>query len=828
MQIQGRQRERVEPSLWQALPYFLPVAVILLVANAAVRGGWWMLPPLTFFLFADTFDKAFGTEERNINPETAKKEQLIWYKLALWTCVTLWPITLVFALWQMLVVGDLAFWEVLLMAFVVANVSTMILVAGHDVIHERSNWQRWIGEFLLSSVGCAHYAGDHIYIHHAHVATPRDPMSARKGQTFWQYFPWAVGGSLLGSWRTVCKRLEQRHLPSWHLSNPFWRYLLFTTAWFALAAAMGGLWGLFIFSIHVALSFLSLRLGDYIEHYGLTRLHLANGRFETVQPWHSWCAAARFSNWLYYNTQRHADHHCKPTRFYPLLQNRPGEEAPRMPGGYAAVTNMAMSPKRWFETMDPLVEAWRRRHYPQISNWSVYDSQAFASRPDSFDAITEIHATAPRLSHWLERFPELLDSLKEKEFTDLDIPSGFGPDPEFEAIARSGLTRLYWTREYGVADMRQHIADIPTQGVRETVAAVRAWSNAKVFQIAMHMVRGNLLPIEAETALSNVAEAAVVSVLTAVCEHFGDRCEEGGVAVVVLGDLASGEVTSGVELNLVFVYDGRARRHLKVLCRRYWQALQALARGSLLFAPLAGSANTAHSLAGFVEHHATVASHAESLSLTRARCIFTGGKPEMAATFENARHRILADPRHRDALIAMLEEQLDRNTNPDREAEPCLHAVANGPGGTRDLDGIARLLQLSHVAAPAEHGAPSAVSVFRAAQEHGTISGPACQSLVEAARMLRNFKGILALTMNPADPVESASPTAKAVVAKACGCSNLHSLATRLDELAVAAAAEIDAIWQQMLDLHCDGRTAAPTQRHQPTPNEVTHLNAHA
>ena len=800
--VKGCSRESLAPSFRQALPYFLPLLVVLLVANAAVQGGWWIAVPLIFFFFAETFDQLFGTEERNIDLVKASDNQLSWYQLALWTCVTLWPITLVFVLWQMLVVGRLALWEVLLMAFVVGNVSTMILVAGHDVIHERTNWKRWIGEFLLSSVGCAHYAGDHIYVHHAHVATPHDPMSSRKGQTFWQYLPWAIGGSIIRSWRDVCRRLALRHLPPWHISNPFWRYALFNVAWFVLAYWMGGVWGVFVFSIHVALAILTLRLGDYIEHYGLTRLHLSNGRFEPVQAWHSWSAAARYSNWLYYNTQRHADHHCKPRRFYALLQNRAGEQAPRMPSGYAAMSNMAMSPKRWFETMDPLVDAWRLHHYPRISNWSVYDSSAFAARPQSFDAIAEIHAAAPRLSHWIERFPELLDSLHQKEFTDLDIPSGFGPDPEFETIARSGLTRLYWTREFGVSEMLQHIADIPVQGVRETVDAVRVWSNAQAFQIGMHTIRGNLSPIEAETALSNVAEASVVAVLSAAREHFGDRCVEDSVAAIVLDDLASGEVMPGCDLNVLFVYDGKTtrHRHLKMLCSRYRRVLQDLSRGSILFSPLTTHTEhkVVHSLAGFAEHHTSMHRATESLSLTRARCVFTSGEPEIATKFESARCGLLADPRFRNTLVEMLREEWSvRQVEPANANPP---EIDHMPGGCKDVDCIARLLQLTFNVAPAGNKAPRAMSVFQLACEQGVVSDVGCRKLEEAVTMWHNLKGIQALVMNNKAAGETVSSSVKAVIAKSCGVNDFDSLTIRVGEIATSASYEIDALRRQLLD----------------------------
>ncbi|MCY4189009.1 MAG: alkane 1-monooxygenase, partial [Bryobacterales bacterium] len=357
---------RVEPSFLHALPYFTPVAVLLLLANAAVQGSWWMAVPLVFFLLAEPLDKIFGIEERNMDPAVGVDSRLAWYQAALWSYVALWPLTLVFVFWQILAAGHLATWEVLVMAIVLGNVATIILVAGHEVIHERTIWQRRLGEFLLGSVCCAQYASEHVYVHHAWVGTPHDPMTARKGQSLWQYLPRAWAGSMLASWRTVRERLALRRRSMWHYTNPFWRYALCNGSWLALAYWMGGVLGIAVFAIQSAYALFLLRVGDYVEHYGLVRLCLPSGRFERAQPWHSWNAVSKFSNWLYYNTQRHSDHHDKPTRVFPLPQNQAAELAPRMPGGYAKVFNLALSPRRWFATMDPYVDQWRARFYPQV------------------------------------------------------------------------------------------------------------------------------------------------------------------------------------------------------------------------------------------------------------------------------------------------------------------------------------------------------------------------------------------------------------------------------------------------------------------------------
>ena len=234
--------------------------------------------------------------------------------------------------------------------------------------------------------------------------------------------------------------------------------------------------------------------------------------------------------------------------------------------------NIVLRPKRWFEKMDPLVDQWRKHFYPEIDDWSAYDSPITAARPDAFEAIVEIFGAAPRLAGRIERNPELLDCLQDREFTDLDLPKGFGPDEEYETIARRGLARVYWTHELSVQEMKDRIAEIPAADARETAEVVRNWSNDKAFQIGMHVVRGNLSPAEAGAALSNLAEASIAAVLAAVVADRVDRAGplgEGGVAAILLGDLASREACPGVVIDMLFVHDGgRAGEHER-LCRRF-------------------------------------------------------------------------------------------------------------------------------------------------------------------------------------------------------------------------------------------------------------------
>ena len=780
----------VEPSFRNALPHFLALAIFPFVINAAIHGGWWIALPLAFYWFVSLFEARLGEDERNMDPEHTPEDRLFWYKLPVWIWAVLWPVTLVFSLWQMLVAGHLLAWEIALMAVVLTMVAQSVFIAGHEMIHRLSVWERRFGEFLLSSVSYPHYATEHIYIHHALVGTPWDAGSAPKGQSFWNYFPREVASNLTESWRVQRRRLARRHLPVWHYSNPFWRYFFECALWYGLIWWMGGAWAVAVYVVLCLGVVFSMKISNYLQHYGLRRIHLPSGKFERVQPWHAWSVDRKLDNWLFFNMQRHADHHAAAGRRYPLMQHHGADMSPQLPGGYGKMFALVLFPRRWFATMDPLVDEWRARFYPQIKDWSAYDSPAFAARPDAFEAIEEILGAAPRLGEWINRSPELLDNLQKKEFTDLDIPAGFGPDPEFEALARRGLARVYWTHEFGVNEMKEEIADIPVQGVREAVEIARGWSNGKTFQIGVHTMRGNLTPVEAGKALSNVAEASIAAVLSAVEEEFAGRATGGGVAAVVLGDLASGEAAPGARLEVVFVHAGGPPKPHESLCRSFFEGLRELSRDNMLFAPIGRDRQLGpvRSLEGFSQHHRCAGTPRELLDLTRTRCVFTSGGADLAGRFDEARQHVLIHGAARDRLVEELRER-----GGDAPAPGPL-SIGDMRGGLRDIERAARLLYVANAEAASATPAPSAASVFEAAGGCGLMPRDAAERLAEAAALWRNLRGVLRLVADDDLAAETAGPKVESVIARVCGSSDFNTLTATVRETATRAAADIDAL----------------------------------
>jgi alkane 1-monooxygenase len=360
-------------NLASALPFWLSLLFVPIIAAGALWGGWWLaLAPVYGFVIITLLDAASGLNTQNPDPETPDA-QLFWYRLV---TVIWFPVQmgLIFAtLWWSVTHGDLGFWGQVALFYGVGVASGAVgIVYAHEMMHQKNPLERWLADLLLASVLYSHFRSEHLHVHHRYVATPRDPVSARYNEGFWRFFLRVLLACPQSAWRAEVAMLARKGLPAWHRSNPFWRYGALQAGFLALAVAIGGWAGLGLFLWQAFIAVLHLELTNYIEHYGLTRKHLGEGRYEHVQPRHSWNAAHRASNWLLINLQRHSDHHYKPERRFPLLQTHGSEAAPQLPYGYPAMVIMAAIPPLWRRVMNPRVRAWRRQFYPEIGDWSAY------------------------------------------------------------------------------------------------------------------------------------------------------------------------------------------------------------------------------------------------------------------------------------------------------------------------------------------------------------------------------------------------------------------------------------------------------------------------
>lgn len=359
---------------WHALPFFMTFATAPLLAVGAAHGGWtvFLLPLVTWALF-DVLDLVLGLDESNADPDTPEA-RLSWHRAVtiLWFPV---QAAMTFGLvWYAPTADHLALWEKVALFFGLGVVNGAVgIVYAHELLHQRNRFERALADLLLACVLYSHFRSEHLRVHHLHVGTSRDPVSARYNEGFHRFFWRVLRTCAPSAWRAERALLARGGLSMRSRRNPFWLYAALQAAMLALALALGGWQGLALFLFQALVAIWQLELVNYIEHYGLTRRHLGAGRYEPVGPRHSWNAAHRASNWFLINLQRHSDHHFKPDRRYPLLQTYAADEAPQLPFGYPLMAAVAMVPPVWRRVMNRRVRAWRRQWYPDVTDWKPYN-----------------------------------------------------------------------------------------------------------------------------------------------------------------------------------------------------------------------------------------------------------------------------------------------------------------------------------------------------------------------------------------------------------------------------------------------------------------------
>lgn len=359
--------------LQTALPFWMSLCLIPLAFIGAIFGGWtvFLTPVITWYMFS-LLDFILGLNTKNADPETPE-EDLFWYKAITIAWAPLQFLTVFGLIWYMNGAEHLATWEKIAVFFGVGVISgTIGINYSHELMHQKNRTERRLGDILLAMVLYSHFRSEHLLVHHRYVGTPRDPVTARMGESFFRFYPRVLRQSLHSSWNAEKAMLARRDLPATDLKNPFWLYWGLQLGFLALALLLGGFGGLALFLVQAGVAIWQLELVNYIEHYGLTRKHLGNGKYEHVHPHHSWNAAHKASNWLLINLQRHSDHHYKPDRRFPVLQNYSDAEAPQLPFGYPVMTMAAMIPPLWRRMMNPRVRKWRAMYYPEITDWKAY------------------------------------------------------------------------------------------------------------------------------------------------------------------------------------------------------------------------------------------------------------------------------------------------------------------------------------------------------------------------------------------------------------------------------------------------------------------------
>ncbi|WP_367608037.1 alkane 1-monooxygenase [Legionella sp. W05-934-2] len=231
------------------------------------------------------------------------------------------------------------------------------ITLSHELIHKKNNVDQALSKLLLCFVCYGHWSIEHVRGHHFNVATKQDPASAPLGMNVYRFLLKTLLGTVRSSWNIEQKRLQRKgySLFSWH--NNFWWIIFGPIAIIVAVTAIFGASALAFFVVQSITAILLLEIVNYIEHYGLERRKLANGRYEPVSPIHSWNANHWFSNLVLFHLQRHSDHHTYGAKPYQVLRHL--DESPQLPSGYLGMMLLAVIPPLWFWVMDKRVLTYR-------------------------------------------------------------------------------------------------------------------------------------------------------------------------------------------------------------------------------------------------------------------------------------------------------------------------------------------------------------------------------------------------------------------------------------------------------------------------------------
>ena len=78
----------------------------------------------------------------------------------------------------------------------VGTVSGIAINTAHELGHKRESSERWLSKIALAQTFYGHFFIEHNRGHHVRVSTPEDPASSRFGESFYEFWPRTVWGSL--------------------------------------------------------------------------------------------------------------------------------------------------------------------------------------------------------------------------------------------------------------------------------------------------------------------------------------------------------------------------------------------------------------------------------------------------------------------------------------------------------------------------------------------------------------------------------------------------------------------------------------------------------
>jgi alkane 1-monooxygenase len=317
---------------------------------------WVLWTPLVFLYAAIPLLDYLFPNDRNNPPEQVvpQLEADAYYRILNHLTVPLHFIILVTGAW-FVASHDLGWSGLLALSLTVGAISGFGINTGHELGHKKAFADRLAARLVLAVPFYGHFSMEHNVGHHAEVATPEDSASACFGESIYKFMLREIPGGIRRAWRLERQRLERKGFTNWTWRNEILQsYAVSLLLYGGLVIAFGAVILPFLL-IQTAFAWWQLTSANYIEHYGLLREKLPDGRYERCQPHHSWNANHVASNLLTFHLERHSDHHAYAARHYQSLRHF--DDVPQLPSGYFGMFLLSYVPPLWRRVMDPRVLA---------------------------------------------------------------------------------------------------------------------------------------------------------------------------------------------------------------------------------------------------------------------------------------------------------------------------------------------------------------------------------------------------------------------------------------------------------------------------------------
>ena len=351
----------VSVSAWPySIAYLIPLSAFV---GCSLGGLWVFLTPAIFFGLLPIVDEIVPRNTANAEKEDEKDLlENAGFNLLVRGWFFAQAALLCFVMYR-IATGTFSALEILGLIISVGIVGGAGINVAHELMHRKEKLDKALAEALMNSVSYTHFCVEHVFGHHKHVSTPHDPATSRLGESVYPFVIRSVVGGLLSFIHIEKKLVERKKLERWSIKDRRVRYPLVLAASYALVGGVFGWAGLFFFVAQGIFTFTMLEVVNYLEHYGLERTEVAPGRYGRVEPIHSWSSSHRVSNWILFGLPRHADHHARASRPYPILRHF--DIAPQLPAGYTTMLLLALVPPVWRMVMDPKVHEVRAQTMPE-------------------------------------------------------------------------------------------------------------------------------------------------------------------------------------------------------------------------------------------------------------------------------------------------------------------------------------------------------------------------------------------------------------------------------------------------------------------------------